>query len=55
MRVTPNMEVPEYEIDPSELDFTNSVDITKVTLQNPSLFIFCNLFLMAKLGVVSVP
>lgn len=23
-------EVPEYEIDPKELDFTNSVDITKV-------------------------
>lgn len=22
--------VPEYEIDPAELDFTNSVDITKV-------------------------
>lgn len=30
MHVENAREVPEYEIDPSELDFTNSVDITKV-------------------------
>ena len=30
MHVKNSREVPEYEIDPSELDFTNSVDITKV-------------------------
>lgn len=30
MHVTNAREVPEYEIDPKELDFTNSVDITKV-------------------------
>lgn len=32
MRVKTAREVPEYEIDPKELDFTNSVDITKVFL-----------------------
>ncbi|CAN6553273.1 unnamed protein product [Malus baccata var. baccata] len=31
MRVNHAREVPEYEIDPKELDFTNSVDITKGT------------------------
>jgi hypothetical protein len=31
MRVQNAREVPEYEINPSELDFSNSVDITKVT------------------------
>ncbi|CAL9186950.1 unnamed protein product [Musa hybrid cultivar] len=31
MRVENAREVPEYEIDPSELDFTNSVNITKGT------------------------
>ena len=30
MRVDNAREVPEYEIDPKELDFSNSVDITKV-------------------------
>lgn len=30
MHVENAREVPEYEIDPSELDFSNSVDITKV-------------------------
>lgn len=30
-------EVPDYEIDPKELDFTNSVNITKVKLH---LFVF---------------
>lgn len=30
MRVENAREVPEYEIGPSELDFSNSVDITKV-------------------------
>lgn len=31
MHVENATEVPEYEIDPKELDFTNSVNITKVT------------------------
>lgn len=30
MHVQNVREVPEYEIDPSELDFSNSIDITKV-------------------------
>lgn len=30
MHVENAREVPEYEIDPKELDFTNSVSITKV-------------------------
>lgn len=30
MHVQYAREVPEYEIDPKELDFTNSVEITKV-------------------------
>lgn len=30
MHVENAREVPEYEIDPNELDFTNSVEITKV-------------------------
>lgn len=30
MHVNHAREVPEYEIDPGELDFTNSVEITKV-------------------------
>ena len=33
MHVENAREVPEYEIDPSELDFTNSVCITKVRFQ----------------------
>ncbi|KAG9448141.1 hypothetical protein H6P81_014269 [Aristolochia fimbriata] len=33
MHVQNAREVPEYEIDPKELDFTNSVDITKGTFQ----------------------
>ncbi|KAA8526224.1 hypothetical protein F0562_008037 [Nyssa sinensis] len=33
MHVQNAREVPEYEIDPSELDFTNSVDITKGTFR----------------------
>ncbi|XP_038987080.1 integrin-linked protein kinase 1-like isoform X2 [Phoenix dactylifera] len=33
MHVKNYREVPEYEIDPSELDFTNSVDITKGTFR----------------------
>lgn len=39
MHVENAREVPEYEIDPRELDFTNSVDITKVTFPmiNPSI------------------
>lgn len=38
MRVENAREVPEYEIDPSELDFTNSVNITKVHF----LMFICN-------------
>jgi hypothetical protein len=30
MHVDNDREVPEYEIDPNELDFTNSKDISKV-------------------------
>lgn len=30
MHVNNAREVPEYEMDPSELDFSNSVQITKV-------------------------
>lgn len=30
MRVQNARDVPEYEIDPKELDFTNSIDLTKV-------------------------
>lgn len=30
MHVSHAREVPEYEIDPKEFDFTNSVEITKV-------------------------
>ena len=30
MHVRHAREVPEYEIDPKEIDFTNSVEITKV-------------------------
>ncbi|KAH7651391.1 Non-specific serine/threonine protein kinase protein [Dioscorea alata] len=33
MHVTSAREVPEYEIDPRELDFTNSIDITKGTFR----------------------
>lgn len=32
MRVKTKKEVPEYEINPSELDFSQAVDITKVRL-----------------------
>lgn len=45
MHVENAREVPEYEIDPSELDFTNSVGITKVRFQiSFSLYLkmFCN-------------
>jgi hypothetical protein len=35
MHVQNAREVPEYEIDPSELDFTNSVCITKVIFEVP--------------------
>ena len=31
MHVKNVREVPEYEIDPKELDFTDSVELTKVT------------------------
>ena len=39
MHVNHAREVPEYEIDPKELEFTNSVHITKVI----SFFIIGNL------------
>ena len=32
MHVRHAREVPEYEIDPKEIDFTDSVEITKVLL-----------------------
>jgi hypothetical protein len=32
MHVNNDREVPEYEIGPSELDFTNSKDISKVCI-----------------------
>lgn len=32
MHVKNVREVPEYEIDPKELDFTNSVELTKVSV-----------------------
>nr|GMC89175.1 serine/threonine-protein kinase HT1 [Ipomoea batatas] len=32
MHVQNSREIPEHEIDPKELDFINSVDITKVKL-----------------------
>lgn len=32
MHVNHAREVPEYEINPKELDFTNSVEITKVDI-----------------------
>lgn len=31
MHVKNSRQVPEYEIDPKELDFTNSVELMKVT------------------------
>lgn len=31
MHIQNAREIPEYEIGPGELDFSNSVDITKVT------------------------
>lgn len=33
MHVKNAREVPEYEIDPKELDFTNSVELTKGTFR----------------------
>lgn len=32
MHVRHAREIPEYEIDPTELDFTNSVEIDKVSV-----------------------
>lgn len=55
MHVKNAREVPEYEIDPKELDFTNSVELTKVirysfcgqfTLQLVQLNINFNLFIV---------
>lgn len=39
------LEVPEYEIDPSGLDFTNSVDITKVMAHICAIFLVCAIML----------
>ena len=44
MHVNHAREVPEYEIDPKELDFTNSVEITKVITVILILLVF--LFLL---------
>lgn len=33
MHVNHAREVPEYEIDPKEIDFTNTVELTKVSFQ----------------------
>ena len=40
MHVKTAREVPEYEIDPKELDFTNSIELTKVTTLIPMLSAF---------------
>ena len=42
MHVKHAREVPEYEIDPKEFDFTNSVNLTKVlnTFSSTLLFLF---------------
>lgn len=47
MHVQNAREVPEYEIDASELDFTNSVCITKVKLSSflvmhSRIFVLCS-------------
>ena len=41
MHVRHAREVPEYEIDPKEIDFTNSVEITKVLFFFFSTALFC--------------
>lgn len=41
MHVNHAREVPEYEIDPKELDFTNSVEITKVNKSLDNLQFHC--------------
>lgn len=46
MHVENAREVPEYEIDQGELDFTDSVDITKV-ISSPSTFLW-NMLLSLK-------
>lgn len=43
MHVENAREVPEYEIDPKELDFTDSVEITKVRSSSFSLSIASSL------------
>lgn len=48
MHVRTAREVPEYEIGPKELDFTNSVEITKVHFFLYYFFHF-NLFIVSKL------
>lgn len=40
MHVNHAREVPEYEIDAHELDFTNSVDITKVISPSYDMILF---------------
>jgi hypothetical protein len=41
MHVNHAREVPEYEINPKELDFTNSVEITKVNTLLVNLQFHC--------------
>jgi len=45
MHVNHAREVPEYEINPKELDFTNSVEITKVRafLLFTIIIVYCQL------------
>ena len=45
MHVRHAREVPEYEIDPKEIDFTNSVEITKVLFFFFFFFFHCPLLL----------
>ena len=48
MHVQNAREVPEYEIDPKELDFSNSVEITKVSYKHFSTGCFLFLFLVLR-------
>lgn len=48
MHVQNAREVPEYEIDPKELDFSNSVEITKVSYKQFSTGCFLFLFLVLR-------
>ena len=39
MHVNSDRDVPEYEIDPNELDFTNGKDLAKVCVNSQSQFL----------------